>query len=206
MRRVLEPVIFVFVSICLTSLGINLIVAANIGSDPLTVLQQGVSRFFGLPLWLAVMIVNVTLLALALLAGRRYLGWATIVDPVGVSMVVAVFHEMVATLGIQDQNYLIRILTMLLAQVLFSFAYALLIESHCGSHAMDVVIQTLTTKFGLKYPILRYAFDVLTLLIGGVLGGTAGLGTALSLLTQGYLVVLSRRFIKSFKKMTTTAE
>lgn len=39
-----------FVSICLTGLGISMIVAANIGSDPLTILQQGVSRSQSCPL------------------------------------------------------------------------------------------------------------------------------------------------------------
>ena len=195
MKIPIKQFMMVFVSICLTGLGISLIVAANIGSDPLTILQQGVSINQSWPLWIAVMVLNVALLVLAYIANRRDFGWATVVDPFGVSLIVLVSNRLVANFNIGQQMWLIRLMVMVVAQVLFSFAYALLIESGGGSHAMDVLLQKLTTSTRLSYSIVRYGFDGLMILIGVILGGTIGAGTVISLLVQGHLVVLSRHAI-----------
>lgn len=141
------------------------------------------------------MIVNVALLILAYIANRRDFGWVTVVDPIGVSLIVLLSNRLVAIFSIGQQIWLVRLMVMVVAQVLFSFAYALLIESGGGSHAMDVLLQKLTTSMRIPYPIVRYGFDGLLTLIGVILGGAIGIGTVISLLIQGYLVVLSRNVI-----------
>lgn len=142
------------------------------------------------------MVVNVVLLLLAYVVNRQDFSWATVVDPIGVSLIVFISNWLVAPLNIGHQTWLVRLIVMVLAQLLFSLAYALLIESGAGAHAMDVLLKKLTSKSRFSYPIIRYGFDGSMILIGVALGGTIGIGTAISLLIQGYLVVLSRKFIQ----------
>lgn len=199
MKIRINQIFLTLVSICLTGMGVNLIVAANIGSDPLTILQQGISRSQSWPLWLAVMFVNIGLLIFAYITNRQDFGWATIVDPIAVGWVVSLSNHLVTLFDIGQRAWWFRLIVMVLAQSLFSFAYALLIESGGGAHAMDVLVHKLTTYSQYSYPVVRYCFDGLMIVIGAILGGKIGVGTLISLLIQGYLVVLSRKAISNFR-------
>ena len=73
-----QSVVALVLSLFFTATGVCLLVLANIGSDAVTMLCSGLNRFFDISLGTASNISNITVLALALIIGRKYIGFTTI--------------------------------------------------------------------------------------------------------------------------------
>lgn len=196
MKIVFHNIVFVLIAIFLSSVGVNLIVDANIGSDPLTIFQQGVSTFVGVKLAEGIFIVNLALIIISLLINYKSFGWATVAHPLTIGFAVSVTSELIKSLELNQQTFIIKLIIMIVAQLCFSMSYAILIEIDRGAHSMDIIVIGLSDKLKIRYIYIRYIFDFFLGIVGWTFGGVIGLGTLISLLIQGPTIVLSRRIIK----------
>jgi len=179
-------------AINLTSLGVSLFLQSALGSDPLTILQEGLHNLLQVSVGRAALIYNAVILTAALCFSRELLGIGTIVYSLSVGFFIDFYCSGLSALELGNV-LAVRVLCLLLGQVALSAGAALLIELKLGVNGLDALLLALERKTRIQYVYLRTAVDAVYALIGFLSGGIVGLGTVLSILSTGYLVSFFRR-------------
>ena len=186
LARRLPPLL---VGIALVSLGTSLSVRAHLGVSPWDVFHQGVSKRTGLSLGAVIVVVGVGVL-LAWIPLRQQLGIGTIINTVLVGTLVKVFLPHV---GAPDAM-VARIAMLLGAIASFGIGGGLYIGAALGPGPRDGLMTAITAR-GHRLWIVRTVLELSALVVGWLLGGNVGVGTALIAFSIGPAVHFAvRRF------------
>lgn len=167
------------VGIALISLGISLSVRARLGLAPWDVFHQGVSKRTGISLgWVIVGVGLVVLVAWVPLHQRFGIG--TIVNTVLVGALVKLFLPLI---GSPDQLW-VRIAMLLGAIAAFGVGGGLYIGAALGPGPRDGIMTAITAR-GHRLWVVRTVLELSVLVVGWVLGGNVGVGTALIAFSLG---------------------
>jgi uncharacterized membrane protein YczE len=156
-----------------------MLVLAGLGLDPWDVLHQGLSRAFGLGIGTWAIIVSF-IVFLGWLALRQRLGVGTIVNAIGVGLVinltVSTFHA--------PHELWARVALMVGGVVGNGIATGLYIGAGLGPGARDGLTTGIASR-GHSIRVVRTAVEATVLATGFVLGGTVGIGTLVYALAIG---------------------
>lgn len=166
----------------LCGLGIAFMVAADLGLGPWDVLHQGVSRNTGIPIGTVGILVGIVVL----------LGWIPLRERIGIGTalnVVVIGITIDLTLLFLDTPgpLWLRVVYLLLGPVLFGIGSGYYIGAGLGAGPRDGLMTGLARR-GLPVHGVRTGIEVTALVVGFLLGGTAGIGTVVFALSIGPLV------------------
>lgn len=191
MHRLSRRLVQLYVGLLLYGASAGLLLRAGLGLDPWDVFHQGVSEHVGLSIGL---VVNVTgaLVLLLWWPMRERPGLGTI------SNVLLVGTAIDATLALVPPVTALaaQIPLMLGAVALNGLATGLYISARFGAGPRDGLMTGLSRVSGRSIRLVRTGIEVVVLLAGVALGGTAGVGTvvyavAIGPLAQFFLRVLA---------------
>lgn len=188
MKKTIQTILAIIISILLTGLGVALFVHANLGSDTLTVFVDGLHRVLNCSYGAASRIYNLIVLVIALIVSRKNIGWATIVYALSVGFTMDYFEKLLQPLQIQNADMITRLICVCLGQVCFGVTYALLIKYRSGMNQIDAISYAIVDKTGISFKWVRTGMDVLLLTSGWLLGGVVGVGSIIAMTTTGVLV------------------
>ena len=188
MKKKIQTILAIIISILLTGLGVALFVHANLGSDTLTVFVDGLHRVLNCSYGAASRIYNLIVLVIALIVSRKNIGWATIVYALSVGFTMDYFEKLLQPLQIQNADMITRLICVCLGQVCFGITYALLIKYRRGMNQIDAISYAIVDKTGISFKWVRTGMDVLLLTSGWLLGGVVGVGSIIAMTTTGVLV------------------
>ncbi len=163
-------------------------VQSGLGLSPWDVFHQGIARRVHVSLGLVVIVVGaLVLLAWIPLRQRPGLGTISNVVVLGVALdaglaVLPVQHAMAA-----------RIAFLVLGVLLTGAATGLYIAAHFGPGPRDGLMTGLARRTGRSIRLCRTAIELTVLVIGWLLGGTAGIGTVIFAVSIGPLAQISLR-------------
>jgi len=169
-----------------------LTIRASLGLGPLFVVQQGVARHIGTGIGQGVMVVGVAMVLVAL-ALRSWPGPGTLVLPfLGGGLLDLMLPPLPAIHGLG-----LRLLVVAAATWVMAFGAALTIRAAVGVAAYDAVMLGLRRTTGRSLRLVRLAMELTMLGCGWLLGGSVGVGTAITAVLIGpgmqfWLVVLGR--------------
>lgn len=153
------------------------------GASPWTVFAQGVARHTHLSLgWSTALISCVVLFIWILLRERP--GFGTIANVV----VIAYVLDMTTYILPVPSNPLIKILYILAAVEVIGIGSALYLSTNLGPGPRDGLMTGLHRRFGVSLVYVRLSIEVPVLIIGWLMGGTVGIGTAFFALTIGFSI------------------
>ncbi|GAB3675929.1 membrane protein YczE [Saccharopolyspora tripterygii] len=166
-----------------------LMVRADLGLSPWSVLDQGISERFGVSMGVANALVGVALL----------LAWLPLRQPPGVGTVanVALIGIAVdATLALLSpvEGLALRVPLLVAGVVLNALATAIYVGARLGPGPRDGLMTGLHARTGGSVRLVRTSIEVCVLAVGWSLGGTAGLGTVLYAVAIGPLTQGGLRF------------
>lgn len=164
--------------IAVSSLGIVLMLQANVGLEPWSVLQQGITLVLPVSYGLATVIAGAAAIGLAVLLGESF-GVGTIVNIIGCGVCIDV---MLALDWVPQLHSLPGGIAMLLAGLEL---LAL------GAGPRDALMVALARKTGRSAGVCRICADILVTVSGFLLGGQFGIGTVISALGLGSLINLN---------------
>lgn len=193
MKRVLG----IFAAMNGVGCGVALFLQCGLGSDPIGILCDGISRSLGIQFGHASLIYNIVLIVLSLCVAQKNIGLGTVIYAVFSGYFIDVYCWMLTPLHLSEQGFLTKICVYLVGELLFALALALLIRFKLGMNALDALLYKLEEKTRIKYSLLRTCIDFVYTLIGFSLGGIFGIGTVISILFTGTLVGI---FTKETKK------
>ena len=174
--------------VVVSAFGITMMLQANVGLEPWSVLQQGLAQTAGITYGTASMIVGAAAIGTAILCGESF-GIGTVVDIV----LCAVSIDGLLWLDwIPEMQDLPSGICMLLGGMeLLALGTWMYMKSALGAGPRDALMVALAHKTGRSVGLCRISAEIIAIVIGFQLGGQVGIGTVISALGLGSLLNLN---------------
>ena len=179
-------VVILFFGLAIFGLGDSLLVQANLGNAPWTVFAQGLSLKTHWPLGVSTLIISVFVLLIWIPLKERP-GFGTLSNIV----LIATFIQIGTEIFPKQQTLVSGILFDLIGITLVGIGSSLYITCGLGPGPRDGAMTGIHHRTGIRVGRVRLGIEITVLVIGWLLGGTVGLGTALFAGLIGQSVAIS---------------
>lgn len=198
-KDLIKRVFMVCVGVFLLSYAVSLSVYANLGTDPATCLNLGISGKVHLSFGVWQLIFNCIVLVFTFIFSRHLIGIGTVINMVTIGFLVDFFNANCFWMFPAHPNELLRIVIMAIGVVLISFGAALYIYPQLGVSPYDSVAFFLAERFHFQFRWCRIIWDVSAVLVGWLCGSVVGVGTVVTAFCIGPLIkafgdVLAKKF------------
>ncbi len=188
----------VLISTYLMSFSYALYFTANLGSDSVTLLVDGVSSRFSILYGTASNLVNLLMFAVVLLFNRKIIGFATICCAFLTGTFLQINVELLSALS-QGQGFAlwVRILMPLVACVMNAAGIGLYLTMNLGASPFDGTVLTLARLPMFNYKTAMYAVNIFMFIAGVFFGGVWGYGTVVAVASSGFLFEKMLKFMQA---------
>ena len=187
-REYIHRLFWLILGVAVSSIGIAMMLQANVGLEPWSVLQQGMSLRTGMTYGTASAIAGAAAILTAVLFGESF-GLGTIINIAGCAVIIDAIQ---AAHLIPQMHGLVSGIAMLIGGLeLLALGTWLYMKSALGSGPRDALMVALARKTGRSAGICRICADILVTVSGFLLGGQFGIGTVISALGLGSLINLN---------------
>ena len=167
-------------------LGDSLFVQSGTGNAPWTVLAEGVSKRLDISLGFSTFTIS-TVVLLLWIPLREKPGFGTIANIV----IIASSIQLGVTIFPRANNYFIGVAMDIIGIAMVGMGSALYITCALGQGPRDGLMTALHHRTGVRVGRVRLGIESTVLILGTLLGGTVGLGTALFALLIGQSIAIS---------------
>ncbi len=179
------------VGLVLYGFAIALMIRGNIGASPWDVFAQGLSRTVGISFGLCTIIIS----------GVVLLFWIPLKQRPGVgaianAILVGVFADVGLTLIPQAEHLALQTLSFAAGLFVLAFATALYIGAGLGPGPRDGLMTGLVRVTGRPVWLIRTGIELSVVVVGFLLGGVVGAGTAAFALGVGPLTQVTLRWLR----------
>lgn len=167
----------VVVGIFMVGIAVGLFKLAEMGADPFTAMNTGISSVLSMQFGTLQLFVNAGILVLIFLFKRQFIGFGTIFNMVFVGYTADFMMWLMAKLGITFSTIPVRIAVLAVAALLICVGDALYISADMGMAPYDAagyVVETLT-KGTVQFRIARIILDAVCVGIAFFTGSQAGI-------------------------------
>ncbi|MDO4271134.1 MAG: hypothetical protein Q4C72_09470 [Eubacteriales bacterium] len=187
-REYARRLIWLVAGMLVSAVGITMMLQANIGLEPWSVLQQGMAQSMGITYGTASVIVGAAAIGAAMLCGESF-GFGTIINIV----LCAVFIDGLLALGWipQMHGFVPGVLLLLGGLELLALGTWMYMKSALGAGPRDALMVALARKTGRSVGLCRAVVELFVILTGFALGGQIGWGTVIAALGLGSLFNLN---------------
>lgn len=185
---VIKKSIVVVIGVILTTLGISLFYALNIGTDPISVLVDGEHTLFNLNYGTVTLINNTVLLIFGVLFARKYLHIGTVIGGLLAGPLINLFVPMFKSFIYESFNFWVKFTLLFPAVLLMGIGIALVIGVNFGVGTMDLLTLKIRdmSKKDLKW--IKIILDIIFAVAGYLMGGVIGAGTIVGVLLTGPII------------------
>lgn len=177
------------------AIGVVFSINAQIGFAPWDVLHSGFAKQLHITIGLGIILAGVIIVGIVLLFGEP-IGLGTIANMI----LVGLFTQVISSFNIVPQNInhnmLIGAGMMLLGMFLVAYGTYRYVHSGFGAGPRDSLMVIIARKTGWKIGVCRYAVEALVIVLGLLIGGTAGLGTLFGIIFISVSVQLVFKVMK----------
>jgi uncharacterized membrane protein YczE len=198
-RRVVQ----LYAGLFLAAFGIVLTLRADLGVSPWDVLHGGLAEATGLSFGLVVQLVGAVVLAGSMVLGVRP-GFGTVSNLVFIGVFENVLLD--AGLGRPVEGLVLRASLLVAGTLLIGVAAALYIGAHLGAGPRDGLMVALHTRAGWSIGWARTLVEASAFVVGLLLGGPVGVGTAFYTLAIGPATQASFKVLRMTPVRETTTE
>ena len=182
----ISRVSILIIGLLLFGFGEALLIVSKLGNSPWTVLAQGISKQLGISVGVATVLIS-TIVLLMWIPLREKPGFGTIANIIVIASALDFGINFFPT----PSHYLSRMFYVVLGVIAVGVGSSLYITCGLGPGPRDGWMTALHNRTGIPVGRVRFSIEALVLIVGWLLGGTVGLGTAIFALTVGYSVALS---------------
>ena len=179
---------WLILGVAVSAVGIAMMLQANVGLEPWSVLQQGMAQQTGMTYGTASAIAGAAAILTAVAFGESF-GFGTIINIIGCAVMIDAIQA--AQLIPRMEHLGSGILMLVLGLELLALGTWLYMKSALGSGPRDALMVALARKTHHSAGVCRAVVDVLVTVIGFFLGGPVGIGTILSAVGLGPLINLN---------------
>ncbi len=182
----IKRVVILFFGLSIFGLGDSLLVQGGIGNAPWTVFAEGLTIKTGISIGTATLVISVAVMLLWIPLRERP-GFGTISN----ILLIAIFIEVGTKIFPRQDSFLSGVLFSLIGIALVGIGSALYITCGLGPGPRDGAMTGIHYRTGIRIGRVRLGIEGSVLIIGFLMGGTVGLGTALFALLIGQSIAIS---------------
>lgn len=169
------------VGFALYGISIVLMIKSNLGTGAWAVLDVALSKIVGISVGRMTMLSGFVVLIIALVM-REQVGWGTLGNMIFIGLWLDFFNPFIPSV---DGNLLIQSAMLLGAVLIMGNASAIYIGVDAGAGPRDSLMLALHRVTGVSVRVARSSIELAVIFIGWLLGGPAGIGTAVFALLIG---------------------
>jgi uncharacterized protein len=192
-REIIIKVGLNIMSALITALGVALFLKCKLGSDPITVWLDGLHHIFKIPYGNASILYNAIFLVIAVIFARKHIFIGTVIASLLCGPFLNWFDAIIPN-SISMLPVLNRLGIVIIGEIILCLGMGLTTATRFGVTTVDAVAFSISEKTGIKYRWLRISADFLYTLLGVFMGGIIGVGTILSIILTGNLMVSIMKF------------
>lgn len=181
--------VLLLLGLTVAHLGVTLFLQSDLGSDPFSVLVQGISIQAGQSFGITHVIVTCALMVIMLVTTRGYVLPGTVVCACCGGPIIDAFTWLLGGFINASLPMALRVASSVVGCVILAAGMSLVIRSDAGTGPNDLVAVILADKLKrFQFRWVRMTCDAVFMVVGFVLGGTVGLGTVLAVFLIGPVV------------------
>jgi len=187
--------LYLVIGLILFGLGETMLIAANVGVSPWTVLAQGISIKTGYSIGITTFIVSIGVLILWIPLKQKP-GIGTILNTIIISIVLDVSLPYLPT----PESFFLQALQVFIGVIIVGLGSGFYLISNLGPGSRDGLMTGLQKKTNLPIALIRATIEVSAVVFGFYLGGVVGIGTLLFAFGIGPAVSAGLFFVSRFFK------
>ena len=187
--------LYLVIGLILFGLGETMLIAANVGVSPWTVLAQGISIKTGYSIGISTFIVSIVVLILWIPLKQKP-GIGTILNTIIISIVLDVSLPYLPT----PESFFLQALQVFIGVIIVGLGSGFYLISNLGPGSRDGLMTGLQKKTNLPIALIRATIEVSAVVFGFYLGGVVGIGTLVFAFGIGPAVSAGLFFVSRFFK------
>jgi hypothetical protein len=187
--------LYLIIGLILFGLGETMLIAANVGVSPWTVLAQGISIKTGYSIGISTFIVSIGVLILWIPLKQKP-GIGTILNTIIISIVLDVSLPYLPT----PESFFLQALQVFIGVIIVGLGSGFYLISNLGPGSRDGLMTGLQKKTNLPIALIRAIIEVSAVVFGFYLGGVVGIGTLVFAFGIGPAVSAGLFFVSRFFK------
>ena len=187
--------LYLFIGLILFGLGETMLITANAGVSPWTVLAQGISIKTGYSIGITTFIVSIGVLILWIPLKQKP-GIGTILNTIIISIVLDVSLPYLPT----PESFFLQALQVFIGVIIVGLGSGFYLISNLGPGSRDGLMTGLQKKTNLPIALIRATIEVSAVVFGFYLGGVVGVGTLVFAFGIGPAVSAGLFFVSRFFK------
>ena len=187
--------LYLLIGLILFGLGETMLIAANVGVSPWTVLAQGISIKTGYSIGISTFMVSIGVLILWIPLKQKP-GIGTILNTIIISIVLDVSLPYLPT----PESFFLQALQVFIGVIIVWLGSGFYLISNLGPGSRDGLMTGLQKKTNLPIALIRAIIEVSAVVFGFYLGGVVGIGTLVFAFGIGPAVSAGLFFVSRFFK------
>ncbi len=187
--------LYLVIGLILFGLGETMLIAANVGVSPWTVLAQGISIKTGYSIGISTFIVSIGVLILWIPLKQKP-GIGTVLNTIIISIVLDVSLPYLPT----PESFFLQALQVFIGVIIVGLGSGFYLISNLGPGSRDGLMTGLQKKTNLPIALIRATIEVSAVVFGFYLGGVVGIGTLVFAFGIGPAVSAGLFFVSRFFK------
>ena len=187
--------LYLVIGLILFGLGETMLIAANVGVSPWTVLAQGISIKTGYSIGISTFIVSIGVLILWIPLKQKP-GIGTILNTIIISIVLDVSLPYLPT----PESFFLQALQVFIGVIIVGLGSGFYLIANLGPGSRDGLMTGLQKKTNLPIALIRATIEVSAVVFGFYLGGVVGIGTLVFAFGIGPAVSAGLFFVSRFFK------
>ncbi|WP_314733458.1 YitT family protein [Anaerobacillus sp. CMMVII] len=186
-KRILGRRWLIFLAgLLIMSLGIVLMIEADLGVAPWDVLHIGLTKQLGLTVGSWSIIIGFCIISITSLLTKEWPQLGAFINMMLVGVFIDIFRIFIDTPATIVGQYVM----LLIGVIICGYGIGLYIAPKCGAGPRDSLMIAITEKSGWKVQHVRFVMEIVVLIIGWSLGGPVFVGTVVFSLAIGNVVGL----------------
>jgi uncharacterized protein len=182
---IVKDITIIVLGLMISSFGIAVFYAAEMGSSPMATFCDGVHNILGISYGLANMLVNAILLVVLFFLDRKYINIGTVLCVFAIGPFINLFTSMLIGFGLAHVQYVLRVLCTVAGTALMGLGLGLYVAVDRGLGALEGFVKILCAKNGFSYAKAKILQDVVLVAGGIALNAKWGIGTVIAIVLTG---------------------
>ncbi|MHC5217648.1 YczE/YyaS/YitT family protein [Enterococcus sp. LJL128] len=180
--------LFALLGVAILAFGAATLRIGQVGLDPYTAANIGIGETLGLSLGVYQLIINIVILILVFIFGRKYIGIGTVINMVLTGFFIDFFTWMYTNLFSIELNLITQAALLIIGVVIFTFGASFYMSAKLGNAPYDAIAPIIVDRTNVSYRLIRVSQDVFFVILAFIFGGPVGVGTVINAFFTGPLI------------------
>ncbi|ONI38908.1 hypothetical protein AN639_06195 [Candidatus Epulonipiscium fishelsonii] len=180
--------IFLLAGNIIIGFGIAIFIKANLGVDPFTMFNIGLSNTLNVNFSLIQWIVGFSILGVVFFIDKKKINIGTVANMIMVAPCIEGGAWFLNNFTPQINSLIVSIVVAIIGFIIFSIGIGMYLAANLGIAPYDLIFVILAERTPLSLRVSRIASDGFCFFVGFLLGGPFGLGTILCVFCVGPLI------------------